>query len=104
MKVDAAKLREAAISTAIEGKCQIELKLLIELLEDHDKLETTLKELSGFAERNSRRAEAAWKAATGTNAPRGIVREDVVKAKARWHEASRIRSVIHDRVKETLAP
>jgi hypothetical protein len=84
---------------------------------DHEqriaKLETTLRELQGFAERNSKRAEAAWRAAdkelkeSGHPYPyvtTGTPEETQLAASSRWHEANRVLSVVRDRVKEALAP
>ena len=87
-------------------------KLLRQAIKDVDeakderivKFEVALKELSGFAERNSKRAEAAWRAAMHSNSTQLADSRDVARAEARWHEANRVHSVIRDRVKEALVP
>ncbi len=77
------------------------------------KLETALRELQGFAERNSKRAEAAWRAADKelkeSGQPYPYVtssqpEENVLAASSRWHEANRVLAVVRDRVKEALVP
>lgn len=81
------------------------------LIQRVEALETALKELSGFAERNEARAKKAAEAAEKSkdrvaddDMLRDQARDEHTSASARFHEAVRVKQVIVDRVKEALAP
>lgn len=66
------------------------------------KLETALRELSGFAERNVERSKRAFEAEKAK--PHDADSTDLDVAEARYHDAQRFYLVVNERVKEALAP
>lgn len=70
--------------------------------EREQKLETALRELSGFAERNVERARKAFEAEKAKLHDEDKTDLDV--AEARFHDAERFKLVVCERVKEALAP
>ncbi|TAL42460.1 MAG: hypothetical protein EPN91_08755 [Salinibacterium sp.] len=74
-----------------------------EAVKREEKLETALRELVGFADRNSKRAEAAWRSVTyvdGKQLPVEKWPPEEKQMASRWHEANRLLSVVRDRARE----